>query len=432
MKNIIVTKYGGSSITSTNNLDLIKKITLDDNRRKVIVLSAPGKINNKDEKVTDLLIQLGKTKDESIIQIINHKYKIIYQEDVSDKIQERFNLSLNNDAYLDSLKSLGEELNAKLLSKKLNFEYVDPKELFLVSENFGNAKILDVSENMIKNRLKENKIYVIPGFFGYTKNKNIATFSRGGSDLTGAYIASSLESLLYENFTDQEGILAANPEIVDNPKKIDEITFKEMRDLSYSGFNIFHQEALAPLAKKKIPIHVRKTINYPIKGTFIVDDRISDINKPIIGIAYKNNFCMFNIYKMGLDDENGIEEKILRIFSKNKLSIMSPPAEIDDISVILDQNQLKDNVVNTLKKEIYETLHNDGEVNFEDNLGVLVLSGKGLNGNIKILADIQTTLYENNIELKFINAGLLKRCIIYGINSYDGKKAVNLIYERYL
>src|SRR3989344_680267 len=270
---IFIDKYGGSSITSHEDVKRIKNICDDDKRRRIVVVSAPGKRYSYDNKVTDLLIELAKAENlrrGELFKSIIERFKFIASKTSQELISgleklldEKISKSIiSGEAYLDRLKAFGEEASARVVAEINNFYYIDPRELFLVSSEFGNAKILPESGEMIRKKLgslleKTNQIFVIPGFFGSTDKKEIATFSRGGSDLTGSYIASSLNATLYENFTDREGIFSANPDIIENPHKIDELTFDEMRDLSYSGFGIFHQEAVIPVQKARVPIHVR-------------------------------------------------------------------------------------------------------------------------------------------------------------------------------
>jgi len=439
MEDLIVSKYGGSSITKYEDIERIKKITCDDPRRKIIIVSAPGKRDEKDAKITDLLISLAKDKDSSLVQLIIGRYKMLCPtedaNDLSDLLQQRLSQSLEDDKYLDSLKSFGEEACAKLIAKKINAQFVDPRELFLVSEDYGNAKILKQSEEMIKKRLASKKeIFVVPGFYGYTEQGNIATFNRGGSDLTGAYIAASLNAKEYENFTDIDGICAANPDIVQNPKKIDVITFDEMRDLAYSGFGIFYEEAINPVNKKRIPVHVRSTFNYPSEGTYIVHDRLSDPDKPIAGVAYKDGFCTFDIALFGLNGMIGIARKILQIFEEEKISIEFITTAIDDFSVIFREDQLKHPFkdIRDITEKLYSLMGEDASINFQEHLGSLVVAGKGLKEKKGIFANIQQTLAEADVNIKFISKGPLERSIIYGINSSDTKKAVNAIYNKYL
>ena len=441
---IFIDKYGGSSITSHEDVKRIKNICDDDKRRRIVVVSAPGKRYSYDNKVTDLLIELAKAENlrrGELFKSIIERFKFIASKTSQELISgleklldEKISKSIiSGEAYLDRLKAFGEEASARVVAEINNFYYIDPRELFLVSSEFGNAKILPESGEMIRKKLgslleKTNQIFVIPGFFGSTDKKEIATFSRGGSDLTGSYIASSLNATLYENFTDREGIFSANPDIIENPHKIDELTFDEMRDLSYSGFGIFHQEAVIPVQKARVPIHVRSTRDYPKNGTYIVVDRILNSKNPIIGIAYRDKFCSFNVTNPGLNDRVGIIADVLTEFKKRKISIEHVATGIDDISVIMNQTQFKGGLLNSVINGIYELMNNEGKVGFTDNLGCLVVAGKGLKGNRGIAGQIQKELSDDGINIRFMSQGEQERCIIYGINSEDGKKAVRCIY----
>jgi len=434
MSGIIVSKYGGSSITSKRDIERIGEITTDDPKRKIVVVSAPGKRCENDTKVTDLLIELAITKNQDIFNEILGRYRELNpgkeHKELSDILNQRISQQLPEDAYIDSIKAFGEEACAKLVAQALNAEYVDPREIILVSDDFGNAKILGKSEQKIKKLAEKRGILVIPGFYGLTRQRQVATFSRGGSDLTGAYIAASLNAETYENFTDRDGILAADPCMVKDPAKILEITYKEMRDLSYSGFKIFHSEAMEPVMVKKIPVHVRNTSKYPAEGTYIVHDRISNPEKPIIGVAYQDGFCSFDIERFGLNEEIGIARKVLHTFEKEGISIEFMPSAIDDISVILKQNQLKN--PGSIISRLYSLMGKGSTVTFQENLGCLVVAGKGLRGRRGVSADIQMTLAGAGVNIKFISQASQEQCIVYGISSSDGKKSVNVVYDRYL
>jgi len=206
------------------------------------------------------------------------------------------------EANVDLIKSFGEDASAMIVADKLRATYVSPEKLLVVSSDFGNARILPESEERIW-ALSLDDVIVVPGFFGYTRGGEVATFSRGGSDLTGAYIAAALGAEVYENYTDS-GIAAAFP-FVDNPRTIDELTFDEMRDLSYSGFRIFHPEAMGPVARRGIPVHVRGFRSYPEKGTYIVGERVNGKNS-LVGVAYQEGFSSINISRFGMNEEKGI------------------------------------------------------------------------------------------------------------------------------
>jgi aspartate kinase len=434
---LIVSKYGGTSILYLEHVEQIRRITNDDPRRKVIILSAPGKLTPDDLKVTDMLIELVKSKDPALLNVILSRYHKIYPFRLNQfrrRLTKRLNQHLEEKAYLDSIKAEGEEENARLLAKALGAEYVDPRELFVVTPDFGNARILPESDSKIRRRLGNlDHVVVIPGFYGYTKDKFIATFSRGGSDLTGSYIAKSLDAIVYENFTDRDGVFAADPKLVENPKKISELTFEEQRDLSYSGFDIFHAEAVEPVAEKGIPVHVRNAATYPAIGTYIVSDRLSDPKKPMVGVAYKNGFCSVDIAMYGLNEMLGIGWRVLKIFADEKVSIEYPISSIDDISIVFQQDQLKSqDSLGNIMRNLKDMLGTKARVEFKDNLGALVVAGKGLKGTVGVSADIQLTLAATGINLEFITQGSQQRCIVYGVKFSDGKKAVNAIYDKYL
>jgi aspartate kinase len=437
MLDIIVSKYGGSSVTCLNDLERIKKITNDDPRRKVIVVSAPGKRNKDDIKVTDILIELAKTRDATLADQIIKRYKELLpdksHDDLFTLLNDRIEQQLDEESYTASLKAFGEEACARLLAQYLDAEYIDPIELFLVSDEFSNAKIQPVSESMIAQRLSNlSGICVVPGFYGYTKDGMIATFSRNASDVTGAYIAASVDAVVYEVYTDKDGVLAASPDIVKDPQKVSELTFREMRDLAYSGFTILHPEAMEPVARKGVSVHIRNTFSYPSEGTYILQDRISFDEKPIVGVAYQDGFCSFNVERFGLNEEVGIVRKILQIFEEDKISVEFVPSAIDDISIILKENQLKRDTVGKIRRRISSIAGMDARIEFQERLGCLVVAGKGLKGYRGIAADIQLTLANAGVNISFISQGSRERCIVYGIDSSDGAKAVNAVYEKYL
>ena len=400
MKDKLISKFGGSSITCTDDIKTIDQIIEDDPRRKYLVISAPGKRFPEDIKVTQLLVQLAGTKNKKdLIERISERYQEIYPNcstAVAEKLTVRVNQKLKPAAYMASLKAFGEEMNARLLAKELNAKFIDPKEFLLVTNDYANAKILTDSYKQIA-KLKQTDINcIIPGFYGYTKNEEIATFSFGGSDLTGSIFAKGLNVTTYENFTDCP-IYAADPRIVNEPKKVEEITYKELRDLSYSGFNIFHQDAVMPLEDTSIPIHIRSTRNYPESGTMVVKERISNLEEPIVGVAYKDGFCSFSISKSGLNGEQGILARIINVFSDNKIPIEFVPTGIDDISVIVTQEKITN--LNHIYSQLQEATNN-AEISFKENLGSLVVAGKGIAKDYHIPGEIEITLVLFPVELK--------------------------------
>lgn len=435
MRDVIVSKYGGSSITTEQDIEQIKRITEDDLRRRVIVVSAPGKRNEKDKKVTDLLIELAEKKDHNLISPIIERYTLLApgreMHDLEEILLHRVDQCLPKEAYDDALKAFGEEACAKIVAEKIKATYLDPKELFLVTSHFGDAKILPKSVQMIGGTIWDG-LYVVPGFYGYTKDGLIATFSRGGSDLTGAYLAASLDAVVYENFTDREGILAADPALVKNPRKINVLTYTEIRDLAYSGFTVFHQEAMQPVEEKRIPVHVRKTAQYPQEGTYIVYERESNLRQPLVGVAYQAGFCAFTIERFGLNEQQGVMRDLLDLFEKEKKPVEFIFNTIDDITIISRTSAFQSYLALTNVMKHIESVTGKKTAACEEHLGCLVVAGKGLKGRRGIAADIQQTLARAGVNIKFISQGSQERCIVYGIKSEDGKKAVNAVYKRYL
>jgi aspartate kinase len=435
MSNIVVCKFGGSSITSHQDVERIRRIISDDPRRKVVVVSAPGKAHDKDTKVTDLLIQLsqGSEVQEAIISRMQEMSSSPVTE-LSDLLTQRETKTTSGSTEReDLLKSFGEEACARIVAKTLGARYLDPAEILLVGGDFGNAKIHPNSDAWIREKILGDELIVVPGFYGHTTGGKIKTFSRGGSDLTGAYIAAALNATVYENFTDTPGVLAAHPDLVDNPALIPALTFKEMRDLAYSGFGILHQAAMLPVERERIPIHIRKTGAYPEEGTYVVHDRISETNRPIVGVAYKSGFCTFDIRKTGLNDMTGILAEILGVFKKADLAVEHVLTGIDDVSIVLEQSQLKGtHSIGRVSSELYTLICNTGYVDFQDNLGCVVVAGKGLKDDCEVSPTIPRTLKEAGVEVRFMSQGSLKSCIIYGVKERNGQRAVRAIHEKYL
>lgn len=444
MEEIIVCKYGGSSVTGMADLKRIRDITAADKRRRVVVVSAPGRITPRDEKVTDMLLKLAKTKDRNIINKILERYGYFRQEKSFEEIKTGLEArvsadfaDLDREAYRDSLAAFGEEACAKTVSESLGYVYVDAKDLFEVISTFGNARILPESDELIRNnllkRLESSKdVFVIPGFYGADDVGRIVTFSRGGSNLTATYIAAAINAVLVENFTDTDGVYAADPNIVDNPRKIDKLTFNEMRDLSYSGFGIMHPSAVIPLESAGIPMHIRNTFKPEEEGTYVVAERVSDLDKPVVGVAYRGGFCSLDVAELGLNDEIGILASLTDIFRRRDISVEYTPGGVDDQSLVFHSRDL-DGVdpVGSLKKEICDlTGSNPG---FRDNLGSIVVAGKGLRREINdVDLEIRALFKANHIGVEFGTQGHLRRCLIYGVDARDGKKAVNLVYDRFL
>lgn len=434
----IVSKYGGSSSTCPEDVTRKGVIAAENSARKLIVVSAHGKANGE-KKDTDLLIDLARTKDPAIIKKITDKARVIYNglpeqsfKEVEQELIRR--METTGPGREDAIKSWGEYACARLTAEVLGFEFIDPRGLFVLTPDFGNARIREESRDMIRKKLgKIERVCVIPGFYGYTEDGAIATLSRGGSDLTGAYIAAAIGAEVYENFTDSP-VLTTDPKLVAprKPAVIKQITYKELRDLSYSGFGIFHPEAVLPVKQAGIPVHVRSTKQFPEEGTYVMNERTCKVDQPVIGIAFKGGYCAIDIQKDGLNEQRGIGKKLLDILDRNDLSYELMPGAIDDISIILQQEQISDPLLNRIIGEMYGVVgDSDAEIKHRENLGILVVAGRGISQDRNIESRVHGALERAYVNDQFGSKGSTKRCIICGVYERDGHRAVQALFEEF-
>ena len=451
----IVCKFGGTSVATKEKIEQIIKILKLDPRRKAIVLSAPGKAEGVNTKVTDYLISIvGKSlegKDiEKDVSGVKKRFYDIYEplgiarqtiDEVLKRLDERIAADkTNSEKYRDAIVASGEDLNAELFAIYANTvgikaKFVSPVDVgLIVTANFGDARVKsEGTANLSKLRdiINEGFIVVFPGFFGVSADGDIVTFSRGGSDLSGALVADAINALEYENFTDVNGILSANPKIIDNPQQIEALTYREMRELAYMGFDVFHEEAVKPVMKKKIPIRLRNTNNLANKGTLIAYERILNKNN-VVGIAAASGFCSFNLQKFLMNREKGFGRRLLQIFEDFGLSYEQCPSGVDNISVILDQNQklLCSNMVNDLIREIEKQLKPD-LFKTEYNLSLVAVVGEGLKNRTGALGIAAAALADAGVNIKIVNQGSSELSIIFGIESDVEKRAVEALYKAF-
>lgn len=392
---MIVCKFGGSSVANAQQIKKILNIINQEEQRKIVIVSAPGKRNSDDIKVTDLLIQLYdkvllSEKYDNELNDILHRFESIENElGLTTTLTPLFNTQLldfiqkyNNQPLrlLDAIKSSGEDFNAQLIAAYNNQNgikttYLSPKALnMIVSDEPGNAIINDDSFEKIYKVIQNiaGKI-IIPGFFGVNENGDRVTFSRGGSDITGAIISRSVHAEIYENFTDVSGIFAANPNIVENPASIHNLTYAEMRELSYAGFNVFHDEALMPLYKEGIPVNIKNTNDPDHPGTMITTSRASS---GVVGVSCDSGFVSINMTKYLMNREIGFTRKLLTILEDNHISYEHMPSGIDDISLIIRKNKFNDNLYELIT-EIKNQLNVD-DISVEENIAILMIVGLGM------------------------------------------------------
>lgn len=442
-----VAKFGGSSLASAQQVQKVVNIIQADDQRRFVVVSAPGKRQKEDIKVTDLLITLHQAiieqkPCEDLIEAIYARYVEIGTHFHVDAVilstikDELTQLATATDAhtpyFYDRVLASGENNNARLIAGVLTSQgiaarYVSPQELgIIVSDEPQNAQILSESYNQINRWATATEILVIPGFFGMTKTGEICTFSRGGSDVTGAIVAAGMKAELYENFTDVDGIFAANPTYIHQPVLINELTYREMRELAYAGFGVFHEEALMPSFKAKIPVVIKNTNNPTHPGTRITHER-STVNQPVVGIASDEGFSMIYISKYLMNREVGFTLRVLKIFEEFQLNYEHMPSGIDDISIILRADQLNPELEERLLQKIAFEIDPD-ELRITHDLSMVVVVGEGMKQRIGITAESTAALARKQINLEMINQGASEVSIMFGIHKEQEKLAIRTLY----
>ena len=438
---IKVSKFGGSSVANSEQFKKVKKIVESDNDRKFIVTSACGKIDKNDYKITDLLyltyahIKFGVSYDD-IFSKIEKKYQTIKDDlKLQTDIDKEFIIIKNNikeGISEDYLVSRGEYLTAKLLADYLGFIFLDAKD-FICFDYDGNID-LTTSKNKFFKIFNKNSKYVVPGFYGSFPNNDIKVMSRGGSDITGSILANIIDANLYENWTDVSGILMCDPRIVDNPQKISYISYDELREVSYMGANVLHDEAIFPVKEKNIPINIKNTNNPEDIGTMIVSDckNYDAINTaPIItGITGKKDFYIVNVKKNHISSETGILRKALKIFEELNISVESVPASVDAFCIVVEKKYIEKyqyEIVATLKHEL-----DTKDVSITKDIALIAMVGRSFYSHIGLAGKIFKALGDNNINIRIINQGSDEINITVGVANEDFEKAINCIYNHFV
>jgi aspartate kinase len=447
---ITVCKFGGTSVATSEKLQQIIGILKLDPDRRCVVLSAPGKAPGHPVKVTDALIALVNAKMagqdcSAQLRSLKARFHAIYDplgvsaariDEILADLDRRVAAPHDHPGkFRDLVVAAGEDINCQLFAEYctvigLPAEYVSPKEAGLVVTSvFGDAQPIPQVDLRLASLKKvcAERIAVFPGFFGYTDEGDVATFSRGGSDLTGSILAEAVDAEEYENWTDVDGIFSAHPSMVDKPMQIPALSYKEMRELSYIGFNVLHEEAVKPVLRKKIPIRLRNTNNVANEGTLIVSERLPS-ERDVIGIASGGGYCIFTLQKFLMNREKGFGRRLLSIFESLGLSYEHCPSGVDNISVILDQSQLKPETVNTIIRTIEQELQPD-DIKTEFSIALVAVVGEGLLHKIGVLAQAAQALSDAGVNIKMANQGSSEISMIFGIDSVDEKRAVNALYD---
>lgn len=448
-----VIKFGGSSLADGPHIAQAIKIIKSDPQRQVITVSAPGKRKKDDVKVTDLLIHYAQTvlhhQDyQDIINQIFKRYKEIAQyfdlknEDIRDIytiIQSLATTHYPNKEYLlAAFKAHGEYLNAKLITLIMNHQgiktrFLSPKDVGLMVTGEPNNAIVNPETYLNLRRIKvaKDERIVFPGFFGITPSGQIATFSRGGSDITGAILARGFHADLYENFTDVDAIFSADPKIVKHPRPIKKMTYREMRELSYAGFSVFHDEALIPAIQSQIPVNVKNTNTPEKEGTLIVPEYNFEPQSVITGIAGGKNFCALYLHKYLFNSTSGYTLRIFQILNEHNVSYEHMPSGIDDITIIFKKDNLNAKLIDEICDEI-QTAINPDQLQWIDNYAITMVVGEGMKDKMSLCASILAPLGEKNISIQMINQGASQISIMIGTRREEAEEVIKTIYKKFL
>ena len=445
-----VSKFGGSSLASATQVSQVCDIITADPSRRLIVVSAPGKRHSQDIKVTDLLIAAasqrlaGKLGASECAEAIERYRSIASEfglsaeviEPIARDLTERMeNSTTDADLYMDTMKAGGEDNCARLIAQVLqargiDAHYVNPKDAgLLLSDEPGNAQALPEAYNRLRDLHERPGITIFPGFFGYSKQGNIVTFSRGGSDITGAILASAVRAEVYENFTDVDSVFAANPSIVKTPAPIAELTYREMRELSYAGFSVFHDEALEPVYRAQVPVNIRNTNNPDADGTLIVPSRKST-DTPVIGIAAMEDVCCIYLSKYLMNRQIGFGRRLLQILEAEEISFEHIPSGIDNMSVIIREENLSAKKEKRVIEQIRQILAPE-DISVERGLALIMVVGEGMRHTVGVASRATSALAGAEVNIEMINQGSNEVSMMFGIKSEDMETAVQSLYVEF-
>lgn len=435
--NTIITKFGGSSLADANQFKKVKNIITSNPARRYVVPSAPGKRNSKDTKITDLLylchahVSAGISFDDVFNHVRDRYLGIVSDLKLDFNMEEHLAIvknDLENGASSDYAASRGEYLNGLILANYLGFEFIDAKEVII----FNNDGCLDAiaTDSALNKKLSTISKAVIPGFYGADKDGNIVTFSRGGSDVTGALVASSINANLYENWTDVSGFLMADPRIVKDPKPISKITYTELRELSYMGASVLHEDAIFPVRRVGIPINIKNTNKPQDEGTFIVkDSECNDNISTITGIAGKKDFTVISITKALMNSELGFCRKLLSILEQHNISFENMPSGIDTVCLVISDSQLKHKKEAVLE-EIRRTCNPD-TIEVHPNMAMIATVGRGMAKQKGVAAKIFTALSEAQVNIRMIDQGSSEMNILVGVENDNFEIGISAIYKAF-
>ena len=431
---IKVAKFGGSSLADANQFKKVKQILISDPERRYVVPSAPGKRFKDDNKITDLLYQCYKKVEtgedfRKAFSEIEERYRQIAFDlalDIDiDGLMDQTGADIRRVATPDFAASRGEYLNGVLLSAYLGWDFIDPKNYIKFDRQGVFAE--EWTNELLGDELKKHERAVIPGFYGSVPNGEIRTFSRGGSDITGAVVARAVNADLYENWTDVSGFLMADPRIVDKPREIRYLTYAELRELSYMGATVLHEESIFPVHKAGIPTNIRNTNDPSHPGTMILEKSVEGAQGAITGIAGHKNFSLISIEKAMLNSEKGFCRRVLSVLEDFDISIEHMPTGIDTVSVVVADSEIvnrKSEIIHRIR-ELCQPDH----IDISGGIALIATVGVGMVRSPGTAAKLFTALHKAGVNVRMIDQGSSELNIIVGVDTDDFEKAVKAIYE---
>ncbi|MBQ8551519.1 MAG: aspartate kinase [Clostridia bacterium] len=433
-----VVKFGGSSLADAAQFKKVANIIKAEPERRYVVPSAPGKRHKNDTKVTDMLYACYElaAKGEDISKCfseIEDRYNGIIKElELDFSLEEDFHLIKNafiHKAGRDFAASRGEYLNGKILAKYLDFAFIDAAEVIFFNDNgkFDSER----TNSVLSATLKKHEYAVIPGFYGSMPNDTIKTFSRGGSDITGSIVARAAACDIYENWTDVDGFLMADPRIIENPRVISEITYHELRELSYMGATVLHEDAIFPVRIAGIPINIRNTNNPEARGTFIVSHSDKyDTGNVITGVAGKKGFSVLNIEKDMMNAEVGFGRRVLEVLENNGICFEHLPSGIDNMSIVLNTHEIEGKR-DAIKTGICRQVNPD-VIAIEDGLALVAVVGRAMVKAKGTAARVFKAISGAGINIRMIDQGSSEISIIVGVEETDFEDALRAIYQEFV
>lgn len=439
-----VAKFGGTSMANADCIKKVRDVVLSDSQIGYVVVSAPGKREKSDVKVTDLLyaafdrVENGYSPVEAFAPVKERFDSIIAELGIEldlTRDYDEITAALGDGATRDYVASRGEYLSARTLAAFMKWKFIDAKEFMRFSSD--GEFLAEETNAYAKAMLRTVKNAVIPGFYGATDNGEIKTFTRGGSDISGSVVARAVYASIYENWTDVDGFMKCDPRIVQNPEIMDLITYKELRELSYMGANVLHPESIFPVRKNDIPIHIRNTFNPSAKGTMIVPTKkyfsgaYERADGVVTGIAGKRDFIAINIEKSMMKSDLSFVRKVLEIIERNGLCIEHIPSGIDTLSIIIDSSDHNEDAIDRVVEGIREVCRPD-VVDVDRNLALVAVVGHGMNRRKGTAAKVCGSLAKADVNVRMIDQGSSELNIIVGVENKDYEAAINALYNEFL